>query len=241
MNIAIIDDNCKDSEQNQLLLEKYFLTNNITQQLSIHTYENEDDFFTNFEEDMFDFIFIDYYLNNSTGIDIAKSIRLLDDNVILIFITTSRDFAIDSYKVKASGYLVKPLVYDELVEIMSLIDYKKINYNKYIEIISNCNTVKILLHDIIYCDVLGHYVCIHTHNSGIYKTRMTFSDFIKNFSDSPDFLLCYKGCIINMNYIDNLDDYTFIMLNKERIPFRKKEKANFSKIYYDFVFQRTRG
>ena len=70
------------------------------------------------------------HLEKTTGLDIAKKICLKDSNVIILFVTSSRDFAIDSYKVRATGYLVKPLNYNDFVETMSLIDYKQLQKNK---------------------------------------------------------------------------------------------------------------
>ena len=46
----------------------------------------------------FDIIFLDIYMKFSNGIDIAREIRDFDKECKIIFITSSKDHAIDSYE-----------------------------------------------------------------------------------------------------------------------------------------------
>ncbi len=201
-------------------------------------FETEEAFFDAFQENNFDLLFIDYYLEQTTGLEIAnvKAIRLKDTNVIIIFVTSSRDFAIDSYKVRASGYLVKPINYGDFEETMSLIDYKQFQKNRYIELANGQAKTKIFMRDIIYCDACGHYVQIHTKSAGTHKSRISFSEFTKTLADTSEFLVCYKGCIINMDHVVVLDESAFVMVNGARIPFRKNEKYIFFSISLHFEY-----
>lgn len=45
-----------------------------------------------------------------TGIQVAEAIRAIDEDAWIIFLTTSRDHALESYNVFASGYVLKPLL-----------------------------------------------------------------------------------------------------------------------------------
>ena len=100
--------------------------------------------------------------------------------------------------------------------------------------------VKIPLCDIIYCDIHGHYVQIHTVNLGIQRSRMTFNELKDMLMAYPEFLQCYRGCIINMNYIDYIDDLIFFLSNGERVPLRKKHRNEILQIYSDFLFDKVR-
>ena len=62
----------------------------------------------NFAKDQYDVIFLDIYMDGMTGMDAARAIREIDRVVRIIFITTSTEFAVDSYEVSAFGYLLKP-------------------------------------------------------------------------------------------------------------------------------------
>ena len=53
-------------------------------------------------------VFLDIYLDNEMGVDIARAVKELSPNTQIIFVTTSLDHAIDAFKVQAVDYLVKP-------------------------------------------------------------------------------------------------------------------------------------
>ncbi|MCI8407755.1 MAG: response regulator transcription factor [Lachnospiraceae bacterium] len=241
MKIAIVDDLNKDIEIISNYLNTYFSKHCMNMPISIYTFQSGEELLYDFKRDAFDFIFIDYYMNGMSGLDTTFAIRKLDPLVSIIFTTASRDYAVDSYKIRASGYLVKPITYEDFSETLSLIDLKKIREQHFIQIKSGYELIKIPLNDIIYCDISGHYVQIHTTNLGIPRSRMTFQTLTNMLSPYPEFLLCYRGCIINMNNIDHTDDLTFIMNNKERIPLPKNQQNEILKAYSEFLFDKVRN
>lgn len=240
MNIAIIDDLNTDRKTITKYLHTYFSKHYSGISLSIHTFESGEAFLRVFRQDSFDFIFIDYYMDGMSGLDTARAVRAVDSGVVLIFTTASRDYAVDSYKVKASGYLVKPIIFGDFSEILSLIDLHQIRSRRFIEIINGYDKVKILLKDIIFCDISGHYVQIHTESFGLQRTRMTFSELVRLLKVYREFLVCYRGCLINMNQVHHIDDFTFFMNGGERIPLRKKEQHEILDAYSRFLFEKAR-
>ncbi len=241
MKISIIDDIQTDIQ----LISKYIHTflgeHCINMPITVDTFENGEKFLKIFKRDFYDVIFLDYYMDSLSGLDTAFAIRQSDCNVKIIFTTASRDYAIDSYKVKASGYLVKPISYEEFSEIMSLINFQKIKDQNFIQITNGYNTVKIPLHDIVYCDISGHYVQIHTLNLGIQRSRMTFDNLKTMLRDYAEFLLCYRGCMINMNHIDHVENLIFFLDNGEQIPLCQKQHNEILKIYSEFLFDKVRN
>lgn len=241
MKIAIVDDLNTDIEIISKYLNTYFTKHCIDMPLSIHTFKSGEELLCNFKRDAFDFIFIDYYMNGMSGLDTTFAIRKLDPFVIIIFTTATRDYAVDSYKIRASGYLVKPITYEDFSETLSLIDLKKVREQHFIQIKSGYELIKIPLNDIIYCDICGHYVQIHTTNLGIPRSRMTFQALTAMLSPYPEFLLCYRGCIINMNNIDHTDNLNFIMNNKEHIALPRNQHSEILKVYSEFLFDKVRN
>lgn len=240
MNIAILDDLSSDREKAASCLLTYFSIHPIIDTVHICEFESGEAFLKDYNPGAYQFIIIDYYMNGMSGLDTAVKIRARDDSAILIFITTSRDYAIDGYRVKASGYLLKPFSYADLEELMLLVDMKKIRDEQIIEIDTGNGHVKVLLNDIIYCDITGHYTQIHTQNMGLLRFRMAFSTLAGLLSPYKNFLPCYRGCIINMKKVIRIEELSFCMENGGRIPFRKKEQALLMKQYTDFLFEKVR-
>lgn len=57
---------------------------------------------------------------------------------------------------------------------------------------------KILLRDILWCGQNGHYVEIHTEKRGILRFRISFGELSRLLVPYPQFLICYKDCMVNM-------------------------------------------
>lgn len=241
MNIAVIDDNTADCEIIVKYLREYIVEHCIDMPVSIMTFESGEKFLRSFVQNVYDIIFVDYYMNSMSGIDTAHIIRETDRTAIIIFTTVSRDFAIESYKVKASGYLVKPISYKDFNELLSLLDVRRLKEQQFIEVTSGYNTVRIPLKDIAYCNMAGHYVQIHTSSFGICRSRMTFTKLCDLLAPYPEFLTCYRGCIVNMNHISHMDDLTFYMDCGERIYLNRKGHDKILKNYYEFLFDKIRN
>lgn len=241
MYVAIVEDSSKDCEILCGNLKKYFLQEGICIPLEIETFKSGEAFLQSFSPHSYEIIFMDYYMSGLTGVETALNIRKTDKIVKIIFTTTSKDFAIDGYKVGASGYLVKPYSYSSFCECVSLLDAKSIKNQQTIKIFGNGKTHRIPLSEIIYCDVYGHYIQIHTKNLGLQKIRTSFSYFSTLLSPYSEFLLCNRGCFVNMNYIADIGQFVFVMDNGESVPFKQREHQKLLKAYSRFIFDKVRS
>ena len=67
------------------------------------------EFFALWHPGDFDVLFLDCCLpDGESGMDIARRVRAADDEVPIIFVTSSADYAVEGYDVEAVGYVVKP-------------------------------------------------------------------------------------------------------------------------------------
>ena len=100
MRFAIVDDLafCRDEIKKNLF--RYIGENFAGEHPQIDEFDSGELFLENFSPETYDMIFIDQYMNGISGIDTAKKIRESDNLVALVFITTSRDHALDSYEVR---------------------------------------------------------------------------------------------------------------------------------------------
>lgn len=241
MKIAIIDDMESDSMILAKYLRRYFQENSDSEPVVIEWFEDGEQFVRLFEEGAYELIMVDYFLKVMNGLETARYIRQSDALVPIIFITASRDFAIDCYKVRAADYIVKPLVYAQIKEAMSLINLRSLRDGQCIRILCGREQVKLFLKDIIYCDASGHYVQVHAMGCKVLRTRVPFSQFIQKLAMYSQFLLCYKGCLVNMDQMAGIEKSDFVTSEGERIPIRQKEYKRLAKTYYDYIFTKVRS
>ena len=113
MQVAIIDDLAVCRQDIKEYLLRYIRENYQGEEPELDEFESGTRFLDAFRPQVYDVIFIDQYMEGMSGMDTAREIRKLDEEAALIFVTTSSDHAVDSYGVRASGYLIKPFTYEE--------------------------------------------------------------------------------------------------------------------------------
>ena len=74
----------------------------------------------------------------------------------------------------------------------------------YIEVKESRVMVKIPIDTILYTDYFNHYIQIHLADR-IVKTYMRFEDFSKLLLCYPQFISCYRNCIINLDKVVRLE------------------------------------
>lgn len=236
MKIAIIDDikQCRDdlTRDIQHFTEEYYSGETI----DIKEFESGISFLEQFIPETYDMIFIDQYMDGLSGIETAVKIRHWDNFSAIIFVTSSREHAVESYSVRACGYLVKPYAYEDFVRAMQLANIMKIRNGRFITVAGE----KVLLREIFWCDKEEHYVRIHTESRGILRLRLSFAELEQHLSPYPQFLSCYRGCLINMDRAVCIESLSFIMENGDSVPFRKRDCKVIEKKYDQYMFHRVR-
>ena len=143
MKIAILDDSKEDLRQIKSVISSYYESLNTS--ADIRLYSSAESFFAKYSPGFYDLIIMDIYMGTMTGMDAARKLRDAKDTAALIFITSSDAYAVESYDVQASYYLMKPFDPEKLCRILSTIQLRQSQNSRYIELISDRTPVKILL------------------------------------------------------------------------------------------------
>ena len=151
MRIAVCDDSGLDRELIVSLLHLYFVNRPISNE--IIQYERGIDLLHDFEDGMwFDIVFLDIYMNDLLGIDVAHRLRALGYRSQIIFLTATADFAVDSYEVEAVGYLLKPHSFEKISRVMDRAT-REMTMNTY-QIKSYSKIIRVAYHEILYYKML---------------------------------------------------------------------------------------
>lgn len=233
MRIAIVDDSLTDVQ---------FLYDNICRYCSeykvhmqVDQFTDETLFLSSLKEKSYDLIILDIYMNQMNGDKIASIIRGLYPNCQIIFTTASKEHAIDAFSLRALDYLVKPYTYERLKDSLNRFKDVSKNFIHYIELKEGRQYTRILISDIIYTDYHNHYIQVHT-SSSVIRSYMSFGTFRPMLEPYPQFLWCYRNCMVNMDYIEALDEKDFLLKNGERIPISKAFRQEVTQSYANYMF-----
>jgi len=221
MNIAICEDNAADAAELRAILDRYIEQNGYASEIS--AFGSGEDLLAAFSPGLFDIIFMDVYMGGMTGIDAAKKIRDVDPGCALVFITSSADHSLESYSVRGSAYVVKPI--DEAKVLEALVTCRDIFLRnaRYIEIRVERSDMKIPLIKIYYIESKSNDALFQTVSGG-YKTRMTLDDIEQRLGGRP-FYRCHQSYIVNTSHIQQLDGNDVVLKNGDRIPMRKSGRG----------------
>ena len=173
MNIAVVDDDAAENDALCTAVNDWCAQNRTAARVC--AFPSADAFLKGLEPGLWDLVFLDIYMPGTSGMEAAARLRALDEKCLIVFCTTSADSAVQSYRVRAFDYLLKPLRPGQVAEVMALACAALHNRSAYIEIKEGWSMVRIPLRDIIYTDYYNHYIHIHTRQRVI-KTHLPFAE-----------------------------------------------------------------
>ncbi|WP_313163652.1 LytTR family DNA-binding domain-containing protein [Sedimentibacter sp.] len=104
ISIAVCDDSKEYSEIVTEIIKR--IVNNRT---NVNTFNSGHDLVQAFKENKFDIIFLDMEMPEINGIETGLKIREMSDKAIIFYLTSHKEYAYESYRVKARDYLLKPV------------------------------------------------------------------------------------------------------------------------------------
>ena len=234
MKSAVIDDSAEDRKLLAEKIQNFCLRESLIYE--IRSFSSGNEFLLASRAD-WDIIFLDIFMNEIDGMTVARTLRGNNVSSLIVFTTSSRDYAIESYDVRAFHYLVKPIEQDKLDEVLRLSEKSIRSRNHYIEVKEGRIMSRILIRDIMYTDYYNHYIQIHTPGRMI-KTYMSFAEFSPLLLKYKQFLSPYRNCMINMDYVQQMDDHDFLMKDQVQIPINRARKSEIRQAYADYSFKR---
>lgn len=236
MKIAICDD-----DKNELLwilsvLADYQLQRNM--EFSYQPFESSMELASSASQEPYDIYLLDVVMPGLNGMELAKEIRSYDKAADIIFLTSSSEFAVESYTVKASNYLMKPIQKDRLFEILDdILRAKTEDRDSCLVLKSNVAIHKIRVSEIIYVEASNRKVIYHLNND----TRITCAEKFAAVCDSllqhREFILAHRSFLVNMNYIRSINATDMYLTNNLCIPLAQRRVSEIKKFYLAFQME----
>ena len=184
----------------------------------------------------FDIILLDVVMPLLGGIEAAREIRQQDKAAKIVFLTASPEFAVDSYSVKASQYLLKPLDAGKLYRCLNELSEEIQQSAKRILIKDRHAVHRIPLQEIEFIE--SDNKCIHFSLANgtvltaaeplyLYENRLLLSD---------GFFKCSRSYIVNLYRINSFTAKEIRMQSGCRIPISRSFQKEFETAYFTALF-----
>lgn len=195
INIAIVDDNRVDLNEEVQITEEYFRKKGLL--CRVEPFESPDWMIRGIKEEQYDIYIMDIRMEKMDGIEAAKKIRAEYPEPIIIFATNYPEYAIDAYEVNTWRYIQKKKLKKKLTEAYdALLPHLLEQENEVYVIEKKSNVEKIFYDDIYYMEKDDRYTMIHCRNGQKKRVRKATVKFMRNWpqKNSSDSV---KGFIVN--------------------------------------------
>ena len=240
LNIAVVDDNASDSLRLRSFLRTW--SESGTHSISnIDSYSCGEEFIRAFIPGTVNIVFMDIIMGNISGIDTAARIRRLDPELLIIFLTTSKDFAFEAFPVHAFDYIIKPCTKKNVERVMNEAARLLNADEPEITLKVSRTEYQFPARSIISAVSQNHNVEINLADGRCITASMRFRDAEDIFMKHECFLLCNRGIIVNMSCISAMDNGVFIMKNGVRYPIRIRGRADVVSAFSQYLISHMKA
>jgi len=214
MNILVCDDMKEDADKLAALIAK----SGFEAQTAVFTCPRQAlDYFLSGAN--IDACFLDIIMPKMNGIKLAEKLRENNFANDIVFLTTSNDFASQSYQVQAFDYLLKPLTSEKVNNIMGKLKKSQENADKAGLSIETQGIARfVLFRDISHVEVMNHTVYIKLLDKSIIKMYVAFGRIEEQLLADSRFAKCHRSYIVNISEIKTMANNELIMKNGSKIP-----------------------
>lgn len=186
-----------------------------------------------------DVMFLDIYMDGALGVDAARILRSKGYRGALVFTTTSTEHYADGFDVEAAHYLLKPVGWDAFREAMRRSLSRTEPAVRRVRVTAGREELEVDVSGIKYIEVYGHRTILHTVK-GEMAVGQSLSAMEEALGGNP-FLRCYRYFIVNMDFVRQLNEDSFLMQDGRKIPLSRDGRPALKSRYMAYVFGRMEG
>lgn len=178
------------------------------------------------ERGAFDICVLDIVMPEMNGIQLGQALRDLGCDSRIIYLTSSDEYAIDSFRIRAFHYLLKPVertsfftVLDEAIASIQIIKDKSFIVR------TRDGDARMTYDSILYAELNSRTVKYHLKDGKTVESvtlRSTFIEAVQELLADSRFILCGAGLTVNLHHIVSVQGDEAVFEGGERVFLSKK-------------------
>lgn len=197
ITIALVDDDDADARVTASMIDRYF--DGDASRYAVTRFADGDSLLRDYKAS-FDLMFLDVEMPGTDGVTVARRLRVVDDQTVLVFTTKMAQYAVEGYDVDAIGYLLKPLNYYAFaIKMRKAEDIVAKRRSVTVPLTVGSETVFVPSADIRYVEVLDHALLYYT-GEGIRKVWASLKDAAETL-EPVGFVPVSRYCLVNLEWV----------------------------------------
>lgn len=237
LKIAFCDDDLSVLNDIRVLLDQYRVQCN--RELEYAAYQSPLELLAEIERGTrYDILFLDVVMPGESGIDTAAEIRGYDSQVKIIFLTSSSEYAVESYTVGAYFYQLKPIWRESFFRLMdSAVSACEQENSDSLILQCKSGVSRIELKHLEYCEVIHRTLFFHLSSGKVLESIGSMDDLCRKLNDYRNFLRPHRSYLINLDYVQSLSSRGITMSCLTEIPIPRGKYQEIKNIYLEYAFQ----
>ncbi len=199
-------------------------------------YSNGTDFLCEMRGGEYDLVLLDILMPGINGIQVARELRERDQNVRIILLSSTPEFAVESYNVGAYHYLLKPADSNLLFQLLDKVEDELTVQEEQGFLLRNREGVfKIVYTNLEYVEVINKTVFFYLTDGVIYEVSGSLTDFEEKFSDRADFVKTHRAYLVNLGCVRSIDANFVVTRSGHRIPVSRPRRKQVRETYMSFM------
>lgn len=238
IQIAVCDDNIDELSHMIQLINQYRSIKHLNCEYA--AFQNGFELISALEKGkQFEVYCLDIIMPAFTGIDVAKEIRRFDKTAPILFFTSSAEFALESYSVKAINYVLKPIskeklffTFDDVLERIKVEDDADVIIVK-----SNEGIQKIVIQNLVFAEIIGRNVLYHLLSGKVIECTDSFVSVCDNLLKYDRFIKTHRSYIVNMQYVDTVENHQVTLQTLSSVPIAQGKAREIKQRYLAFQME----
>ena len=183
-------------------------------------------------------LFLDVLMPGVNGIELIPQIEDAQkgDPIYFVFVSSSRDYAVEAFAYRAAHYLLKPIHREGVAEALRRIPSQS-RHKPGITVRTESTSRFLYLDEICLCESSDHTLQIRLINGErVVARRMTQNDILRHLGE--DFTMLSRGLIVNMNYIESMEAKSCVLKDGRKILLSRGNMRQIHEAYDNFTFSR---
>lgn len=237
LKLCICDDDPGDLERLETFTGEFFRSRPDVP-ATVETFCSPYDLLERLEEKGgFDLYLLDILMPHMSGLELARKIRERGETAQILFLTSSREFALDAFSVNAAGYLLKPVERDAFCKaILAAVQALTPADDLHLLLKTREGIRKIRLRELVLVESFDHSRVCTLSNGMVLETSATLTSLLERLEGDARFFSPHRAYIVNLEFVNGLTGSELLLFNGRRLPVSRKLAPQLKKAYMRYAF-----
>lgn len=235
MYIAVCDDETTELQALDALLHAWEVERNVP--LRRRLFQSVVELLEVARRERFTLYLLDVLMPATNGMSAAREIRTFDSAAELVFLTSSPEFAWESYRVQALDYLLKPVDRELLFGLLDRLYHREQRPQDALTVKTSTTILRIPFSQLAFVEVMGKRLYFNLAGGDVREVSGSLKTYEELLLARPEFMRVHRSYIVNMLQAEEFSSSRIRTFSGRDIPVSRLLYPQIQKDYMKLLFE----